>query len=507
MGIMIWSEIPAYQVPDAELRAITPSRGRRTPREHPRERQPPLDHRLVDRQRARPHGRPVADALHRRRPSRPRIRSTRRDRSASPTRADRRSPCQEGYDALDVLGINDYFGWYPGPYGEIADPSLLSDFLAQERACYPKQALLVTEYGAEANRDGPIDERGTYEYQSQFITDQLADLRRDAVAERRGLLGAPGLPRAARAGPATTPTPTRPLQQGPLHARRRGRSRRSRSSGRRTPAPRRSGPTCRRVGRGQRGRRARAAQRARAARRAQAGRRARPARPDHSRISPGCMHPGAGRCMHRPGGRAHVPDPGREARSATMPGRMSTSTLTRLDVASRAPGGSREARRMRRRGLRARRPLRRRRRAGQLHGRRARAARRARRDAAPCSSSRSTPAARRRRSSRTPQRHPVRGDLVHVDLVRVRLDQAIQANVPLDPRRRRRGARRARRRRARARHAHRPRRGAADDDPRVDRATTSRTMAIGDTVLLSARRPAGRRDAARRARRDRRSRR
>ena len=61
---------------------------------------------------------------------------------------------------------------------------MLADYLAQERACYPKQALLVTEFGAEANRDGPIDERGTYEYQSQFIATQLAELRRDAVAER-----------------------------------------------------------------------------------------------------------------------------------------------------------------------------------------------------------------------------------------------------------------------------------------------------------------------------------
>ena len=75
-----------------------------------------------------------------------------------------------------MLGVNDYFGWYPGPAGDIADPSLLGDYLAKERACYPKQAIMVTEYGAEANRSGPVDERGTYQFQSQYVSSQLAEL-------------------------------------------------------------------------------------------------------------------------------------------------------------------------------------------------------------------------------------------------------------------------------------------------------------------------------------------
>ena len=105
-----------------------------------------------------------------------------------------------------MLGINDYFGWYPGPGGQIADPSLLPDYLAQERACYPKQAMMVTEFGAEANRDGPIDERGTYEFQTQFATSQLNALDGDAVAQRRDLVGARRTSRCAPAGPAGTPT-------------------------------------------------------------------------------------------------------------------------------------------------------------------------------------------------------------------------------------------------------------------------------------------------------------
>ena len=34
--------------------------------------------------------------------------------------------CQKDYGPLDVLGVNDYFGWYPGTNGGIADRDLLS---------------------------------------------------------------------------------------------------------------------------------------------------------------------------------------------------------------------------------------------------------------------------------------------------------------------------------------------------------------------------------------------
>ena len=78
--------------------------------------------------------------------------------------------CQAEYAPLDLLGINDYFGWYPGPNGSIADRELLSEYLDTVRACYPDKALMVSEFGAEANRDGPAEERGTYQYQQEFMT-------------------------------------------------------------------------------------------------------------------------------------------------------------------------------------------------------------------------------------------------------------------------------------------------------------------------------------------------
>jgi beta-glucuronidase len=76
--------------------------------------------------------------------------------------------CQAGYAPIDVVGFNDYFGWYPGPGGSIADRDALSPFLDAAHACYPDKALVITETGAEANRDGPEEEKGTYAFQSAF---------------------------------------------------------------------------------------------------------------------------------------------------------------------------------------------------------------------------------------------------------------------------------------------------------------------------------------------------
>jgi beta-glucuronidase len=76
---------------------------------------------------------------------------------------------QSIYGELDALGINDYFGWYNGPRGTIADRNQLPPYLDRLHADYPRQALFVTEFGAEASRAGPITDKGTYEFQSEFL--------------------------------------------------------------------------------------------------------------------------------------------------------------------------------------------------------------------------------------------------------------------------------------------------------------------------------------------------
>ena len=81
--------------------------------------------------------------------------------------------CQTEYAPLDILGINEYFGWYPGPNGQIADRTVLSEYLDGVRSCYPNKAIMITEFGAEANRNGPVEEKGTFEYQQDFVNYHL----------------------------------------------------------------------------------------------------------------------------------------------------------------------------------------------------------------------------------------------------------------------------------------------------------------------------------------------
>ncbi len=84
---------------------------------------------------------------------------------------------QPAYRRLDILGINEYFGWYPGALGTTSKMSDLAPYLAYIHRTYSRQALFITEFGAEATRSGPADELGTYEFQSNFFTGQLNILR------------------------------------------------------------------------------------------------------------------------------------------------------------------------------------------------------------------------------------------------------------------------------------------------------------------------------------------
>ncbi len=82
-------------------------------------------------------------------------------------------PCQAAYAPLDVIGYNDYFGWFDAGGGTTDDRDALGPFLDTLHACYPSKALFVSEFGFEANRDGPVDERGTYEFQADSIAYHL----------------------------------------------------------------------------------------------------------------------------------------------------------------------------------------------------------------------------------------------------------------------------------------------------------------------------------------------
>ena len=75
----------------------------------------------------------------------------------------------QAYRRLDAIGVNSYFGWYPGPGGQVIEREELGSYLDQLHRFYPRSALFVTEFGAEANRSGPIDEKGTFEFQRELM--------------------------------------------------------------------------------------------------------------------------------------------------------------------------------------------------------------------------------------------------------------------------------------------------------------------------------------------------
>ena len=85
----------------------------------------------------------------------------------------------DAHQYLDVLGVNDYFGWYRSVAENLPDlpPTStpdLSAYLDALHAANPDLPLLITEFGAEATRSGPEDQKGTFEFQRKWVLDHLA---------------------------------------------------------------------------------------------------------------------------------------------------------------------------------------------------------------------------------------------------------------------------------------------------------------------------------------------
>ena len=91
-------------------------------------------------------------------------------------------PYDPTYRAFEVLGINSYFGWYPGkpsrPTGSIAQ---LAPYVNMWHARYPRQALMLTEFGAEATENGPASEKQTYAFQANYVKQMLAAVGRSSA--------------------------------------------------------------------------------------------------------------------------------------------------------------------------------------------------------------------------------------------------------------------------------------------------------------------------------------
>jgi beta-glucuronidase len=81
--------------------------------------------------------------------------------------------CSSAYAPLQVIGLNEYFGLFDAAGGLTDDRDSLSPFLDSVRACHPNQALMVTEFGFDGDRNGPVEEYGTYQFQDNMLAYHL----------------------------------------------------------------------------------------------------------------------------------------------------------------------------------------------------------------------------------------------------------------------------------------------------------------------------------------------
>ncbi|MGI9081752.1 MAG: glycoside hydrolase family 2 protein [Thermoleophilaceae bacterium] len=76
------------------------------------------------------------------------------------------------YQSFDIIGINQYFGWYTS----VADFATLEPYLREMRDNYPDHALVMTEFGAEGRPDmagRPATEKGSYGFQTDHVARTL----------------------------------------------------------------------------------------------------------------------------------------------------------------------------------------------------------------------------------------------------------------------------------------------------------------------------------------------
>ncbi len=88
-------------------------------------------------------------------------------------------PRQETYARFDLLGLNQYFGWYQGDEGhETGNLDDLEPFLRQARRNYHRQALVMTEFGAESTMEGPPEVKETFAFQARYVDHNLTLVKR-----------------------------------------------------------------------------------------------------------------------------------------------------------------------------------------------------------------------------------------------------------------------------------------------------------------------------------------
>jgi hypothetical protein len=84
------------------------------------------------------------------------------------------------YHRFDLIGLNQYFGWYPW----VEDFGLLEPYIQELRDLYPQQAIVMTEWGAEGRPElaGAAPElKGGYPFQAAHAQRTLDVIDRSPV--------------------------------------------------------------------------------------------------------------------------------------------------------------------------------------------------------------------------------------------------------------------------------------------------------------------------------------
>ena len=177
-GIMVWNQAPIWQRDHgARLLWQTKERERalleRAPHGH-RRAQPSVGAHALGGQRAHLHAGP--DAGHPPLPAAPprlrRATSTRRVPISLDIKGRPGYPEQFTYHAFDMIGLNQYFGWYRW----VEDFNLLDPHIRELRDHYPTEALVMTEWGAEGRPElanAAPDLKGGYPFQSSHAARTL----------------------------------------------------------------------------------------------------------------------------------------------------------------------------------------------------------------------------------------------------------------------------------------------------------------------------------------------
>jgi beta-galactosidase/beta-glucuronidase len=91
------------------------------------------------------------------------------------------APEQFTYHKFDMLGINEYFGWY----GSVPNFADLAPYLRQMRDFYPELALVATEFGAEARPElatAAVTQKGSYAFQADYAARNIDTLEQAPIS-------------------------------------------------------------------------------------------------------------------------------------------------------------------------------------------------------------------------------------------------------------------------------------------------------------------------------------